>query len=271
MSTPTHTYTGALSSKGALLNETLAVLRQINQGHSIKDVRTRVVEQDLLGKTSRSTRRTEWENIHRRYLTDTDHARTLARMVVHAPDRQTQKLVLFYELCRSTPLLRDTTIECVYPRYTEGFSGIDKSDIQQYFEEIAPAHPEIADWSPQTREKVISNILTVLRDFGLLEGTQRKTFSRLYVPLPAFVYVLYQLASDGLTAPRRILEARDWRLFFLEREDVILLLDEATVAGHCTFKHRGDVYTLDLHYQSAEEGSAAAPSLEACVETLTAD
>jgi hypothetical protein len=190
-------------------------------------------------------------------------------MVVRAPDGQTQKLVLFYELCRSTPLLQDTTTECVYPRYAEGFSGIDKSVVQQYFDEVSAAHPEIAEWSPQTRDKVVSNTLTVLRDFGLLEGTQRKTFCRLYVPSAAFVYVLYRLAGDGLTAPRQVLEARDWRLFFLEQPDVVLLLDEASAAGHCTFKHRGDVYSLELHYLSAEEGSGAAPSLEACVAALT--
>ncbi len=252
-------YTSALSGKGALLYETLAVLRQIDQDYTVDDVRAMIIEQDLLGKNSRSTRQSEWDQIHRRYLTDRKHARTLARMVVHAPDRQTEKLVLFYEFCRSTPLLRDTTIECVYPRYAAGFSGIDKSHIQQYFAEITPLHPEIAEWSPQTREKVVSNTLTVLRDFGLLEGIQRKSFSRLYVPPSTFVYTLYRLADDGLTAPRQILEAQNWKLFFLEREDVILLLDEATTAGHCTFKHRGDVYALDLHY----------PTLEACVEALT--
>lgn len=256
-------YTSALSSKGALLEETLTVLRLVDQGHSIEDVRTMVVDQDLLGKTSESTRRTEWKNIYRRYLSESNckHARTLARMVVHAPDRQTQKLVLFYELCRSTPLLHGTTIECVYPRYAKGFSGIDKSVIQQYFDELSTDHPEIAEWSPQTRKKVISNTLTVLRDFGLLEGSQRKTFSRLYVPSPAFVYVLYRLADDGLTAARPIVEAQEWRLFFLDEQDVVMLLDEASAAGHCTFKHRGDVYSFDLTY----------PSLEACVEFLTAN
>jgi len=256
---PAPTYTSTLSSKGALLEETLIVLRQIDQGRSIEGVRTMVVDQDLLGKTSESTRRTEWKKIRRRYLSDSNHARTLARMVVHAPDRQTQKLVLFYELCRSTPLLRDTTIECVYPRYANGFSGIDKTVIQEYFVELSAEHPEIAEWSPQTRDKVISNTLTVLRDFGLLEGSQRKTFSRLYVPSPAFVYALYRLAGDGLMAARPIVEAPDWQLFFLEQPEVIMLLDEASAAGHCTFKHRGDVYSLDLAYQS----------LEACVEALT--
>jgi len=252
-------YSSMLSSKGALLDETLAVLRQIDRGHSLDQVRAMVMDHDLLGKTTMRTREAIWENIHARYLNNGDLARLLARMVVHAPDRQTERLVLFYEFCRSTPILRDTTIHCVYPRYAAGYSTISKGDIQAYFDNITKEHPELTEWSPQTRDKVASNILTILRDFGLLEGAQRKQFSRLYVPLPAFVYVLYRLTEDGLTTPHQLLNAEDWQLFFLEQADVVTLLDEATAADHCTFKHLGDIYSLDLRY----------PSLEACVEALT--
>ena len=64
-----------------------------------------------------------------------------------------------------------------------------------------------------------------------------------------------------MTAPRQVLGASDWQLFFLEQSDVVVLLDETTAASHCTFKHQGDVYTLELSH----------PSLEACVEALTAE
>jgi len=250
-----------LSGKGALIDETLAVLQQIDRGHGLDEVRAMVMDHDLLGKTTMSTRQSVWKHIRTRYLTNRTLTRVLARMVVHAPDRQTERLVLFYELSRSLPVVRDATIRYVYPRYAAGYSSIDKADIQSYFDDIAAEHPELTTWSPQTRGKVVSNILTILRDFGLLEGSQRKQFSRLYVPLPAFVYVLYRLAEDGLTTPQDILNVEDWRLFFLESADVVALLDEATITGHCTFKHRGDIYSLDLHY----------PSLEACVEALTGE
>lgn len=256
----TLTYSSVLSGKSSLIEETLAVLRQIDQGHGPAQVKTMVIEQDLLGKMTRSTRESVWDHIHARYLSDESHARVLAHMVLHAPDRQTEKLALFYEFCCSNLLLRDVTTECVYPRYAAGYTGIDKAIIQRYFDEVSEAHPELTEWSPQTRGKVVSNILTILRDFGLLRGTQRKQFSRLYVPLPAFVYVLYRLAEDGITVPRQVFDASDWRLFFLEQEDIVGLLDEATAAGHCTFRHRGDIYTLDLRY----------PSTEACVEALVA-
>jgi hypothetical protein len=253
------TYSSTISGKGSLIEETLAVLQEIDQGHSPEQVRAMVIEDDLLGKMTRSTRESVWDNIHSRYLSDGNRASTLARMVVHAPDRQTRSLVLFYEFCRSSPLLSDVTIECVYPRYSAGFTGIDKTIIQQFFDEIATDHPELAEWSPQTRGKVVSNILTILRDFGLLHGAQRKQFSRLYVPLPAFVYVLYRLSDDGIAVARQMIAASDWQLFFLEQGDVIRMLEEATASGHCTFLHRGDIFALDLAY----------PSLEACVAALT--
>ena len=255
----TSTYSSILSGKGALLDETLAILREIDRDHSISQVNAMVINDDLLGKMTVSTRQSVWDHIHARYLSDEARSRVLARMVVHAPDRQTERLVLFYELCRTLAVLRDATLRCVYPRYAAGYSGIDKTDIQTYFDGLADQHPELGEWSPQTRDKVVSNILTILRDFGLLEGSLRKQFRRLYVPVAAFVYVLHRLVGEGLVIVQELLGVEDWRLFFLEPVDVVTLLDEATIAGHVTFKHRGDIYSLDLRY----------PSLEACVEALT--
>ena len=260
MNARTITYTSGLSAKGALLEETLVVMRHMAQGATVSQVRAMVMDDDLLGKNTVATRASVWKRIQARYLSDAAHARTIAAMVTQAPDRQTERLVLFYEFCQATPILRDVTVGCVYPHYAAGFINVDKALIQQYLDDIAGDHPEVTAWSPQTRGKVVSNILAVLRDFGLLAGKVHKQFTPLYVPLPAFVYGLYRMVQEGDTTPQAIIQARDWRLFLLEEQEVIALLDEASAAGHCTFKHQGDIYTLDLAYAS----------LEACVAALTA-
>jgi hypothetical protein len=253
------TYTTGLSAKGALLHETLLVLRHLHQGLTVSEVKYQVIKEDMLAKDTMSTRESVWDRIHARYLSNEEQAKLLAHMVTRAPDTQTAKLVLFYEFCQARPLLYAVTTECIYPRYTGGFVGVDKSLIYQYLDQITTDHPEVTAWAPQTRDKIVSNILTVLRDFGLLEGVQRKEFTRLYVPLPAFVYVLYRLAEKGVKTPTEVLEAQDWHLFLLLQEEVLSLLEEASAAGHCTFKHQGDIYTLALTY----------PSLEVCVAALT--
>jgi hypothetical protein len=255
------TYSASLSGKGSLLDETFAVLRELDRGLSIAEVKALVIDADLLGKLTRTTRKSIWDHLHARYLSDEGRARNLARMVTRAPETQSARLVLFYELCRSLPVLRDATTHYIYPRYAAGFSGVSKADLQRFFDESAAAHPELSSWSPQTREKVVSNILTIARDFGLLTGTQSKQFTRVYVPLPAFVYVLYRLGQQGVLTAQHVLNHEDWRLFLLEPADVETLLEEASAAGHCTFKHQGDIYSLDFRYLS----------LEACVEALTGE
>lgn len=259
MALPDTVYTSNLSRKGALLDESLVVLSRIDAGESPDRVREKILDEDLLHKTTRITRQGVWEEIRSRYLTNPELTPTLARLVTHAPDHATARLVLFYSFCQSEPLLRDVVLDCVYPRYQAGFSGVSKADVQTYFDDLASKHPEISAWSPQTRDKVVSNFLSILRDFGLLTGTQRKTFTRLFVPLPFFVYVLYRMRDQCLVAAPQVVEAEDWCLFLLERDEVIDLLEEASSRGHCTFKHQADV--MDLVWVH--------PTLEACVEALT--
>ena len=68
-------YSSMLSGKGALLDETLAILRQIDRGHSLDQIRAMIMDHDLLAKTTMSTRQSVWDHVHARYLTDADHSR----------------------------------------------------------------------------------------------------------------------------------------------------------------------------------------------------
>lgn len=254
-------YTATLSGKSTLLDETLTILRELDRGRSIAEVKALVMEADLLGKLTQSTRKSVWDHLRTRYLSDEGRAAILARMATHARDRQTAHLVLYYEMCRSLSVLRDAVIGCVYPRYAAGFNGVGKADLQHFFDESTENHPELTSWSPQTRDKVVSNILTILRDCGLLTGAQTKLFTRLFVPLPVFAYVLYSLAEGSICTAQAVLAHEDWQLFLLDTDDVERLLIEASAAGYCTFKHQGDVYSLDLSY----------PTLESFVESITGE
>jgi hypothetical protein len=69
------------------VKETLTVLRELDQGRSVRELKTMVIEHDLLGKVTQATRVTAWARIHARYLADQNEARILARMVVRARSR----------------------------------------------------------------------------------------------------------------------------------------------------------------------------------------
>jgi hypothetical protein len=248
-------YSSDLSNKTALLIETERVLNEFAAKGSLEEIRTLVIEDNILLKQTRRTRHNTWKVIHARYFSGKDlpTIHILARVVTSPLPERDRHLILFYELAKSLPLVYDLTVDCLYTLYMEGRSSIDKTDVLAWLDRArADGHDEIGEWSPQTRNKVASNYLTIVRDFGLLEGTQRKVFTRLYVPLPSFVYVLYRLKDEGRST-KAIVTSADFKLFLMDQRDVYLLLDEATRAGYVTFQRAGDVYDLAFHYHNLTE------------------
>ena len=259
LSTP-RLYSAGLSGKAGLLDETLTVLQLVAQGQGPEELRSSVLESDVLGKATHENRRSIWDKLHQRYLADWPNAVRLAKIVAASSDRNSASLLIYYEFCRSEPILYDAVTGPVFTRFTTGFSGVEVGDLQTWLDQSEGEHTKVQRWSPQTRKKVLSNILTVLRDFGLMTGTARKSFQRIYLPLPVFGYVLYRLHdTPQLPGPRGIIAAPDWRLFFQDEDDIIALLDEATASGYCTFKRQGEVMALELSW----------PDMEAYIEAIT--
>jgi len=253
-----HTYSASLSGKAGLLEETLTMLRLVSAGDDLDAVRAAIVEGDLLRKATYENRLSVWHKLHERYLVDWPRAVSLATMVAASLDNNSARLLIYYEFCRSEAILYDAIVGPVYERFNAGFSGIEIGDLQTWLDSAENRHPEIQRWSPQTRKKVLSNILTVLRDFGLMTGTARKNFERVYLPLSVFGYVLYRLhTAPQPPGPLGVVTSLDWRLFFQDEGDVVDLLDEATTVGYCTFKRQGEVMALALRWPDTEAYVAA--------------
>ena len=173
------TYSSSLSGKASLIEETLAVLRLVAAGQPIDELRAAVLDSDVLSKATQANRRSVWAKVHQRYLADWSKARRLAITVDSLGDRNISNLLIYYEFCLSDQILYDAVTGPICERYESGFTGVEISDLQTWFDSVEPAHPEVQSWSPQTRKKVLSNVLTVLRDFGFMAGVARKTFQPL--------------------------------------------------------------------------------------------
>jgi len=252
-------YSTGLSGKAGLVDETFVALRLVANGKLEADVKAAVVVDDLLGKATHESRNAIWAKLHQRYFRDWERAALLSKLV-STSTFELGRLFVYYEFCRSESILYDAVTQPIYSRFQAGFSGIEISDLQAWLDGIQADHPEVMDWSPQTRKKVLSNILTVIRDFGLMSGVNRKSFERVFVPASLAGYVLYSLQESlEKFGPRTVIESPDWRLFFLDEGDVVTLLKELAHEGHCRFQKQGEIMTLELTW----------PNLEGYVEAVT--
>jgi hypothetical protein len=247
-------YNSTFASKGALLADVKTVLREIDAGQGSEQMRDAVIKDDFLDRGTLHNRRTVWREISRRYISGRDrgHVATLARFVTRCPNPTAVDLVLFYEYCQVDLLLYDLTVRCTHELYQDARAAMDQVDANEWLKRQETTHREIATWSPTTRSRLVRSYLATIRDFGLVTGTKRKEFHKLYVPREAFVYALYHQKERGIHG-KALIHSTDWRLFLLSEAEVIFLLEDAANGGFVHFRRAGDIYDLRFVYNDLPE------------------
>lgn len=252
--TPDRQYNSTFAGKGALLADARKVLLELGEDRHPDEIRNAVVEDDLLDRRTLHSRQTAWKEIFRRYISERpDNAvETLARFVSECPHPTAVDLVLFYEYCQVDALLYDLTARCTYEMYQGARTAISAVDVNEWLATQEPTHPEVAGWSASTRNRITKSYLATIRDFGLVTGTKRKEFQKLFVPRETFVYALYHQLDRGIQG-KELIFSTDWRLFLLSEREVIFHLEEAARGGFVQFRYAGDIYALRPIYRDLSE------------------
>jgi hypothetical protein len=109
-------------------------------------------------------------------------------------------------------------------------------------------------WRQSTRMKLAGNVLSALRDFGLLTGVQRKRLQRPVVASEVVLHLCRLLDHEGLRG-RGLLESRDWRFFLWDTEDTAQALSGLAQRGDIRFERSGRTVVLEVPRHPAEDGS----------------
>lgn len=119
---------------------------------------------------------------------------------------------LLIHVCRQDPFLYALVQDVIRPRWQNGTVGIEPADVQRFLDQQTPEHPEIKAWTPQTRARLASMSLTILRDYGLLEGSSRKIIVDPATPNEVAAHLSLMLEAEGVKhgdVPRHT----DWQLW----------------------------------------------------------
>ena len=100
-------------------------------------------------------------------------------------------------------------------------------------------------WRESTRTKLAGNVLSALRDFGVLTGVQRKKLHQPVVTSDVVLHLCRLLDAEGLRG-RALLEARGWRLFLWDIQVTSEALTRLAQRGDIRFERSGRTVVLEV-------------------------
>lgn len=217
-------YLPTAASKNGLVVETRLFLEAYRSCGSVPQARALLVDQ-LLPQRSRETRVVIARNILARLTRWNPPPWVLDDLVQASQQEDLGRLraLLLLHHARQETLLYDIVQELVVSRWQRGELQVSRDDALAFLTDLATRHPEVAAWSYATRLKLAGNMLTTLRDYGLLIGRQTRQIVEPAVDTQMVDHLARLLIEEGVPEAR-LADHRDWRLWLMAPERVRTLL-----------------------------------------------
>jgi len=235
------------SSKGALIKEVFSIFQAISDGLSIEDLRQTILEGRLLLHSSYETRRSIWNHVNRRYFVFNN--KWIVQSLAEA-SKEGINSPHFLSLAYLFFVLRD---RFVY-RFVTGplcelwkkqITSVERGDFLSFLESESQQNPIVDRWYDSTKKKLASNMLSALRDFGVLTGVRGKKIQRPTIVSETVFHLLTILMAEGLRG-QAVVEAPDWRMFLWTEADVARALNELSLRRWIGFEKTGRTVILEL-------------------------
>ncbi len=191
-----------------------------------ESVRQALVDGGLVQR-SRATRLTVAQRIMERLIRWDPPAWVVMDLVALAQAETDSglKAALLVHVCRQDRLLYAVAQQVILPKWRQGERAVLPVEVQAFFDAEMLTHPEMAIWSHATRKRLASNTLSTLRDFGLLQGSNRKQIVEPTVPEGAVAHLWRCLAAEGVD-PQEIAYHPDWQLWLWTPEQAQQAIQE---------------------------------------------
>lgn len=242
----TEAYSARNSSKGALIAEARVVIRALASGMAREDVQRECLSGRLFRQKARETRRRIWQALNWRFFIWEPPTWVLADLASASLDAASEKHfvgLVYLHTVRRDRLTFDFVTQALWKLWRSDARTVRRADVMDFMAENISL--QSAKWRESTRVKVAGNVLSALRDFGLLSGVQRKVLQRPEVDLDVVLHLCRLLQAEGLRG-RALLEARDWRLFLWGPEETAHAIARVAQRGDLRFERSGGTVILEV-------------------------
>ncbi|MGH2347248.1 MAG: BrxA family protein, partial [Chloroflexota bacterium] len=209
-------FTAANMLKPGQVTETRLAIQAYVRFRDLAVTRRYLLDEGL-PQPSRASRRSIVTTIHERLVAWNPPAWVCRDLIAaaDAADPATLRLLLLLHTTRRDALLYAVVQQVIVPRWRDGLTAISHVDIQRFLDLSTADQLEISNWSRKTRTKLAGNLLTVLRDYGLLAGAASKRIVEPVITPRLAAHLARLLEAEGIAADR-MADHPDWAIWLLD-------------------------------------------------------
>ena len=206
-------YVSTLASKAALLEETRLFLVTYDHYHDL-DLTCKALLDTILTQRSRITRSIIVNVIKSRLVNWNPPDWVLQDLIsfAHEPNLDALRSALLLHVPRQDHVLYDFVQQVIVLHQEKSESRVFVSDVQTFLDASLEDHPEILQWSFETRLRETQGILAALRDYGLLKGAVNKSIVLPAIPTTVVHHLIRLLKAEGVPQ-EQLAYHPDWQLW----------------------------------------------------------
>ncbi|HXH41399.1 MAG TPA: BrxA family protein [Thermoanaerobaculia bacterium] len=245
-------YSSKIIKAGALIGDTKTLLSHWDARASVGKNIDRIQRDNVFGKASRSRVEDILAIFRQRYLAKESVTRALVALVRGRFPSAALERLLYFHSARADQLLHDAVTEILVPIQARGLVDINVHDVERPLAKWVEDGKTTGHWSEPTITRIAQGLLSALRDFGVLQGAVKKKLTPPYLPVESFAYIMFFLKQQQPSGAK-LIEAPEWKLFFLTKEGVERFLFEAHQRDLLEYHVAGSVTRLTFPAETLEE------------------
>lgn len=245
-------YTSKIIKAGALLEDTKTLLVHWDESLSTQENLKRIYQENIFSKASRSRVEDILAIFRQRYLTSAPVTKSLISLVRGNFTAEGLDRILYFHATQSDNLLHDVVTEVLAPLRFQGKADVTVKDIENVIQKWIAEGKTVGPWSEITVLRAARELLSTLRDFGIIRGASHKHLTPVYLPIEAFAYLAFYL-QQRQPSGALLLHDPEWQLFFLTHHSVEQFFLEAHQLRLLEYHAAGSVIRITFPTTSIEE------------------
>ena len=159
------TYLVSFTAGGLLHEETISLSSYYNND-KIEFISEQIINNSLMKTNSQASRQRMIQEIKKRYF-------VVGEKFYGNFDQFTiveQKLIIFYSCMKTYKILFDFMLDVIIEKWLSMDLEVDINDVEIFLDKKSNVQNDIDGWSSQTRRKIITVLVRMLNEVGMLEN-----------------------------------------------------------------------------------------------------